>query len=410
MTRTAVLGSGIVGICCAIALADDGHQVTLIDRSSPAQETSRWNAGVMATSSIVPLNNPSRFGLLPRLIAGRHPGFRLNGSDAGALLPWSLRFLSNSRKSRSEAATAALKQLIGQSRQAHEALCARAGFEALQGNGWLMLYRGSKGAARAVAQSRNLMAREVEAQNLTLAELARLEPNLSPAFTGAVHIVGTAHTDPAALALAYLKVAADVGIGRSEAHIKALSRDVQGWHLDGPADRLGPFDQVVLALGPWTNDILRSVSKRLPLAIERGYLQKFACDRPPARPFLDLDAGYVAAARPGGVQMSSGTHLTRLGSKPNPDMLSRAIPKAKEALRLGAALLPETVVGNRPTLPDGLPVIGALQGPPGLWIATGHQHVGFSTSAGTAILLAALMRQSTCNINPEPFNPRRFGV
>ena len=52
MTRQAVvIGAGIVGICTALALQARGHAVALIDRDDPAGKASRWNAGVLATSS-----------------------------------------------------------------------------------------------------------------------------------------------------------------------------------------------------------------------------------------------------------------------------------------------------------------------------------------------------------------------
>ena len=34
-----VVGAGIIGICCAIALQRDGHKVVLIDKSGPGEGT-----------------------------------------------------------------------------------------------------------------------------------------------------------------------------------------------------------------------------------------------------------------------------------------------------------------------------------------------------------------------------------
>ncbi len=70
MTRTAlVLGAGMVGVSCALSLQKRGFDVTLIDRREPGQETSYGNAGVLARSSIVPLNNPGSTARSPAISA-----------------------------------------------------------------------------------------------------------------------------------------------------------------------------------------------------------------------------------------------------------------------------------------------------------------------------------------------------
>ena len=45
-----VIGGGIVGICTAIALAERGVPVRLIDRDAPGQGASMGNAGVISPS------------------------------------------------------------------------------------------------------------------------------------------------------------------------------------------------------------------------------------------------------------------------------------------------------------------------------------------------------------------------
>ncbi|WP_299285623.1 FAD-binding oxidoreductase [uncultured Tateyamaria sp.] len=410
MTRTAVVGAGIVGICCAIALADQGHKVTLIDKGEPGQQTSRWNAGVLATSSVIPLNNPGLFANLPRLLTGRHPGFHLNMAAGWTLLPWAALFLNNSRAVRSDRSVAALTALITASRHDHERLCARSRYDGLEQNGWLMLYRGEAGAARAAAQQQVLAARDVEAKALPVSQLAELEPHLKPDFSGVLHVTQSAHTDPSALFAAYLALATSLGITLVRNDIGRVSTSQGSLALGGSSGDLGTFDHVVLTLGPWSNDILRELGCPLPMAIERGYLQVFDSAAPLNRPIFDVDGGYVAAARPAGIQISTGTELTRLDIAPNRQRMNAPLRMARTALSLGAPRADEVIVGNRPSLPDSLPVIGAVRAVPGLWIATGHQHVGFSTSAGTASLLASLMNDQMPTIDPKPFSPSRFGL
>ncbi|GIT89992.1 amino acid oxidoreductase [Jannaschia pagri] len=384
--------------------------MTLLDKETPAQQTSRWNAGVLATSSVIPLNNPALFSDLPRLVTGRHPGFRVHLRSAPRLLPWAIRFLNNSRRSRSERSIRALTELIGYARTQHDLLTSRAGFDGLEAKGWLILYRGREGIARATSHSKRLHDRDVAAEVVTPADIARLEPTLRPCFGGGVHVTGAAHADPRALGRAYVDLAVLSGVTLRQASVSGLSKRADGWRVALSDGEDGPFDHVVLALGPWTNDLLAPLGPPLPLAVERGYVQIFASAGALVRPFFDVDGGYVAAPRPGGIQISTGTELTHLNSPPSPSMCDAAVAAARDALAFGTPAQATPAVGNRPTLPDSLPAIGPIRRHPGLWVAAGHQHIGFSTSAGTGGLLADLIEGRPPAIDPRPYAPGRFGL
>ena len=45
-------------------------------------------------------------------------------------------------------------------------------------------------------------------------------------------------------------------------------------------------------------------------------------------------------------------------------------------------------MGHRPCMPDSVPFVGRLPGRPGLWIATGHGHLGLTDSLPTARRIA----------------------
>ena len=72
----AVVGAGIVGVCCALELQRQGFTVRLIDRQAPGRETSYGNAGVISLSSMLPLNGPSLLRSRPGLATNRRPALR----------------------------------------------------------------------------------------------------------------------------------------------------------------------------------------------------------------------------------------------------------------------------------------------------------------------------------------------
>ena len=78
--QVTVLGAGMVGVSCALALQSKGWRVTLVDRRLPGEETSEGNAGVLSRSSLLPFNRPGLLKSLPRMLLKPGPAFQLRPS------------------------------------------------------------------------------------------------------------------------------------------------------------------------------------------------------------------------------------------------------------------------------------------------------------------------------------------
>ncbi|NIE88257.1 FAD-dependent oxidoreductase [Burkholderia sp. Tr-860] len=63
--------------------------------------------------------------------------------------------------------------------------------------------------------------------------------------------------------------------------------------------------------------------------------------------------------------------------------------------------------GFRAATPDGMPLIGPVPGRAGLWLATGHEGLGVTTSLSTAELIATQLLGEAPPIAPEPYWPAR---
>ncbi len=66
--------------------------------------------------------------------------------------------------------------------------------------------------------------------------------------------------------------------------------------------------------------------------------------------------------------------------------------------------------GFRAATPDKLPLIGPVPGDSTLWLATGHEGLGITTALATAELLASVLTGRTPAIAPEPYLPGRFDL
>lgn len=414
--QIAVVGAGMVGVSCALALQRRGLPVTLIDRSPPGSETSHGNAGVLAPSSLIPFNNPSLWRQLPTLLRGRNPGFRYNLRYLARELGWAWQFLNHARARPFAQTVAALDTLITHSRGLHHAWLAQAGIgHRLRDRGWIFLYR-SEAAWQASAWARALYARHgVAFENLDPAGLHELEPALQSVFAKGVWFAGAGSVDdPGEVVRAYARLFVDRGGVFQQARVSGLERAVAGgWCVQGVSGTLACADQVVLALGPFGKAFLaQQTGLHLPMAFERGSHMHYAPGPVPlSRPVYDTGGGYVLSPMARGWRLTTGVELNDHESPPSAALrgqLTQAEAKAREALAMGPRLDVQAWQGSRPTLPDSRPMIGPCPGQTGLWLALGHQHIGFSTGPASGELLASLMTGELPFMDARPFAPDRF--
>jgi glycine/D-amino acid oxidase-like deaminating enzyme len=64
--------------------------------------------------------------------------------------------------------------------------------------------------------------------------------------------------------------------------------------------------------------------------------------------------------------------------------------------------------GHRAATPDKLPLIGPSAESERIWLATGHEGLGITTSLGTGRLLRDLLLGHSTEIPPTPYAPSRF--
>ncbi|MGL5362278.1 MAG: NAD(P)/FAD-dependent oxidoreductase [Bosea sp. (in: a-proteobacteria)] len=409
--RAIVLGAGMVGVSCALSLQKRGLQVTLIDRKPPGRETSYGNAGVISRASIVPINGPSLWKNLPRYIGNRHPALRWRLRDMLLSPRWILRFLAQTRPSqmahRVDALDALLKPAVG----LHKAWMAEAGIShRLRETGWLKLWRSEDGLAAAQAEQAMLAKRGIVAHVLDRQAISGLEPHLRPIFpVGLLHADTASVDEPGAVTEAYAELFVARGGTILQSDILSLKRQASGWQVNTGAGEQN-CDLVVVALGPWSADLLRPLGLSVPLGVERGYHRHYlpAQGARLSRPIYDVDAAYVLAPMSQGYRITSGVELAARDAAPDHAQIEAALPRAREAFDLGDSTDPAPWRGARPTLPDSLPMIGEVARQPGLFLAFGHQHIGFSTGPVTGEMIAALASGEVPIVDPAPFAPARY--
>lgn len=411
MSRTIlVLGAGIVGVSCALALQQRGFAVTLLDRKEPGRETSYGNAGVIGRSSLVPLNNPGLYAKLPGYLGNRHPALHLDWRRALTSPGWMLRFLWEGRASQAAARIAAMDGLTATAVTRHRALMQQAGIShRLRETGTLKLWRSEASLASARAEQDLLRAHGVESEILDRQGISALEPSLNPIFPTGLFIAANGSVDsPGAVTAGYAALFVARGGTLIQEEVGSLRRQGALWRVQ-TAQRMYEASDVVIALGPWSADLLRPLGLDPKLDVERGYHRHFAAGDGArlSRPVYDVDAAYFMTPMEEGYRVTSGVDLSLRDAPDQLRQIESVTQSAREAFPLGS-VLGKTWRGARPTLPDSLPMIGAAPGHQGLWLAFGNQHLGFSTGPMTGELLAALLNGEAPPIDPKPYAPGRY--
>jgi glycine oxidase len=353
--RVVIIGSGLIGLCAAAALAARGVRVTLIS-DHRAGEASPAAAGMLAPGVEPGAQAVRDFGVAAR---DRYPAF----------LDW-------------------VRTVTGIS-------------VALDRNGILQI-------AATDEDARRLRADHPSVRWLDASELARLEPSLAPS-AGALWHEHDGAVDNAALfdALrAYsvreplIELVVEAAVALEPGSNDATVRCAVGRHYTGSA--------VVIAAGAWTTS-LRGLPRPLPIEPVRGQMLSLAPINPPLRHVIFGGGGYFVPRADGSTFV--GSTMERAGFDPATTPEARAqlaFVAATLSPALAAAKVKRHWAGLRPVTPDFQPILGRDPDRRSVIYACGHSRNGILMAPLTGDCVAAL----ACGEEPwydlSPFSVTRF--
>jgi glycine/D-amino acid oxidase-like deaminating enzyme len=347
--RVVIIGGGIVGCTAAAMLADGGQSVTLIEATAIAAGASGRNSGS--------IQHPFDPVLLPLHLESLSAYRALAADDSNFAFP---------------------SDPVG-----------------------IFLLTADPEAARARAAELAGTFPELSPEVLDPGAISAAEPALSGAWS-AVRVASGFPATPEgatrALAARAVRGGVTLRIGRAAEPWVEDGR-LRGVTLDD-GEQLAA-DQVLVAAGPWTPEILGFEPAWPPITRTWGVTVQVALPSPPHH---ILEEGVVHTANsPAGLAdsvfslMTAGSvstvGSTFLTDRPNPDEVARQL------VARGAAFVPALadapVVGirlcARPQSVDGRPFIGPVPNVEGLFVCAGHGPWGISTAPGSAALVVDQM-------------------
>ncbi|MGH7121009.1 MAG: D-amino acid dehydrogenase [Acetobacteraceae bacterium] len=397
--RVVVMGGGVVGVTTAYQLLRDGHEVVLIERQPEvASETSFGNAGMIAPGHSFAWSSPRAPLILLKSLVLPNQALRFRPSRDPRLWSWALLFLAQCTAERAARNTRAKHRIAAYSQSVlQETLKAETIRYDRNTAGILYFYRTDQSLARGIAHMQILAACGQQISVLDRAGVIALEPALAagPPIAGGIHCPTDESGDCWLFARALAAICRARGAEfATSTRIERILAD--GTRVKGVATTNGTIegDAYVLALGCESPLIARPIGIKLPIYPVKGYALTAPIGNHRAPPRVAaIDEDNLVAITPFGdrVRVTATAEISGYNTAHRPADFAHMTRVTSELYPDGADYdRAEMWAGLRPMTPSNLPILGPSRFS-NLFLNTGHGHIGWTMSHGTARIIADLI-------------------
>ena len=407
-----VVGAGIVGVATALNLAQAGKTVTLLDRQPPGEGASFGNAGVLASSSIIPVTVPGLLAKVPKMLADPLGPVYLRWSYLPRMVPWLLRYLRHGREDRVRYIAEHMAALTADSLDEHQRLAkGTAAADRIKVMPYRFVYR-ARADFEADAMAWDLRRDHGMTWDIAEGEIVReMEPDLARRYDCLVtldHQHGTIdHPGDyiKELAAAFAGSGGRIMQGEVTGFLRAGDA-VTGVSTAGGDIAAGT---VIVAAGAWSARLLKTANLDVPLESERGYhIELRNASKKPNGALMIADGKCVATPMGGDLRVAGLVEFGGLDLGPNPAPI-KTLRKRLQIIFPGIEFEAcSEWLGHRPATTDSLPVLGPAASHPGLVLAFGHHHVGLTCGPKTGRLVADMVLGHHLNLDMRPYDVARF--
>ena len=406
-----IIGAGIVGIATASYLRRDGHAVTVVDSAPPGEYCSFGNAGILSPGSCVPQAMPGVLRKVPGYLSDPLGPLTIRPSHFLKALPWFLRLVAASRRSRVEQIADALRPLLKQTFDAYMPLVQHAGVaDLIRQTGYVVAYATRAGLHKDALPWALRRDRGVLMEELDSAGIRQKVPQLSGSYEVGLYLpeqgfVANPERLTKSLALQFQRDGGKI-VQRKVLDIEVSNEGPRALVTD--AGNMA-VETLVICAGSHSNEFSAKFGDDVPLEAERGYHVTYSDPKftLPMPVFLPQQKFFVTPMEMG-LRIAGQSEFAGNDAEPNyarADVLATQMQKVFPGI---SSVDATKWMGRRPSMPDSLPVIGPASKVPNVWYAFGHGHVGLCGGAPTGRAIADLIAGRPPSVNVNPFRVTRF--
>lgn len=408
----AVIGGGVVGVCCALYLQRSGYSVTLIDPEVPGNSTAKWSCGQIAVSEIIPLSKPGILMKVPGWLLDQKGPMALRVSALPGIIPWFIRFLLCARHSKIVDIAESMATLTRDVYTDYAPLLDACDDKTLMRDKPILeVFDDPAGLVHEQPHLELRKSLGFRSQHLNAKEIGDLEPALAGKFShGLLFPDWKAVSDTMGFVAALTESFVAQGGRRVRMEATAIVESAgratgvklaNGEHLAA--------DHVVVAAGVGSRRFYASLGVDVPMQGIAGY-QAVVSD-----PGVEIqhstiyaDGGFCFSPMTRGLQIGGTIEFAGNGAKPNFKRAEIILEKAKRVLPEMRTAKVEYGVGYRPFLPDTKPIIDRSKRLANVVMAFGHGQLGLTLGATTGRLVADLVARRPTRQDLSPFSAYRF--
>jgi D-amino-acid dehydrogenase len=409
MSKIVIVGGGVIGLFTALFLQEKGAEVTVIDRGDFTDGCSYGNAGLIVPSHVIPLASP---GMLHK---GMKNLFRRSSPVAARISPnidlvrWYLRFTGAATDKHVQESIPVLKELSLLSKSLYGEIkeSGKLNFP-MWHKGLLMLYQSAKIGDELMEEAEIARRAGLEVSELSAADIRKLEPDALPNVSGGVHYHSDDHLNPSDLMKSLIVWLEESGVNlvRHCAVEKIRTSGAKAITLETEKGSFG-FDQLVIAAGMWSSEILKQLQIRIAVQPGKGYSFKVKTASTIHYPALLSDANVAVTPLGNGLTQFGGGMELGFGDLKIRQARVQQIVKsvgefypAEKGIQIDHGQIWQ---GHRPCSFDGLPLIGKVPAFDNIFVGTGHSMMGVTLAPATGLLLTELISGERSSLNLNPF-------
>ncbi|TVZ55857.1 D-amino-acid dehydrogenase [Lutibacter sp. Hel_I_33_5] len=411
--KVIIIGGGIIGLCSAYYLQKEGHQVTVIDKSDFKSGASYVNAGYITPSHIIPLAAPGMISKGIKWMFNSSSPFYVKPRLDYDFIKWSYFFKKSATHKKVAQSIPIIKDINLLSRELFEELKTSNEFDFFyKHKGLLMYYQTEKVGEEEWNTGKIAINEGLKVENLSKAEVKKLEPNVDLNIKGAVYYHSDAHMTPNEFmpqiknyleknGVTILSNEEVVDIVIDNKKVKAVKTESQELKAD----------EIVLATGSWTQKVAKKLGVEIPIQAGKGYRINVERETKINIPAILMEAKVAVTPMNGFTRFAGTMEIGGINHNVNAKRV-HAIARAGEnyynGLKINQQEKENAECGLRPCSPDGLPYIGRLSKVKNVTVASGHAMMGWSLGPATGKLVSEIISDKKTSLNLTPFHVERY--